>query len=713
MDENQNENMTAPPSPEVDNNSTPDADMEAWIQKTIGDYNKTQERPKLASQLKSQPDEFSYGKWNEDEENIIKNEIAPELIRDMTDDDDTVTKNFQKILNDPYETLYSGSDLGNKVKDKLIDKVLNKSWEKTERVPDFMNKLQHMRKLYYTAVNSKDEGYRKSAVKQINTYRKALGQFMDGLDDKSMQELKNAMLLTEYGQAYQDITSKNVPNSTEIYIIPRETSIPIITTQPVKGAYRTTVGDFKTDLYKLATNRDSDAINLPSGFTMTRGNDKRTSLKDTDLREMLNPEFYRELTEEQRERLGKEGLELFFKPHNADIVAALDRLGLKLGNEDILDSIDASTKAVIEAILASQADSKTKQKKILEELEKAKKEAKAARGAQAKAEQGKKEAEDRVAGLEEEKWTEQQKKETKEQARDAVIMNPSVKIKRQDAGKQAGEIRRVVSDLMRLPAEQLEELGGRQFLSKLERYAENLENLHLYGGTADGNIVADALRDLSRAANNPIFRGIYKTFKAVPYVGDMIDLWNAGKYFYDQWRNAENAYKAYHDPVAFKEYTDKMTADYPKAMAYYMEEMGDKQDLMALWTVQLRDQVPTLRKQTNDFYSLPNRKDAQTVLSGLRPAEMDLVHSAAQGYDNRTGKDKNNINKYKVDQGQIRNMLGIDFNATNKEVKLLEQNPWLLSFMRSMSDTIPAEDRFKALKKIRNQYEDMFKAYQY
>lgn len=388
MDEQDKNNPTVPPLPEVPNPSEETQETEEdFVNRIVGEYTSKQNRPRLASELKSTPNEFSYGKWDTDEEDYIKNDIAPNLIKDMTEDDNTVRGKFQGILDDPYETIHGSSDVGRKVRDKLLERNMSQGMKNIKSVPDFMNNVAALRNYYYIAVNSDKPESRKNAINNINHIRNRVKNFWDNLDDDDKRGIKNSMLLIEYGQAYNDITSKKVPDDQVIYIIPRETSIPLVLTVPTKGAYKTTVGDFKRDLYKLTTDRDTNEVELPSGFTMTRMNRVRTSLKDTDILDMLNPEFYRELSQEQKDRLGKEGLELFYKSNNADIVAALDRIGLRLGDySEILNNMDASTSAIISAILASSATNKAKEAEIKRALEKAKEDAKNARKAKEKAE---------------------------------------------------------------------------------------------------------------------------------------------------------------------------------------------------------------------------------------------------------------------------------------------------------------------------------------
>jgi len=178
--------------------------------------------------------------------------------------------------------------------------------------------------------------------------------------------------------------------------------------------------------------------------------------------------------------------------------------------------------------------------------------------------------------------------------------------------------------------------------------------------------------------------------KGVTVLDLALNLYTTGKDMYDKWKNAEDFYNSLHNQQTFKDYY-RTWDDYPEAKTYYDYNM-DKHDMAGLWKLQLKDNIPT--------YGQADITGPQKVLGKLRQSEINLIHAAAQGYNNRTGKD----NKYKTSQKEIRQILGVPDNVSDKAVKMLEKDPWILPWIKAGQDTDVLKDVIKTYKNTFQKY---------
>lgn len=256
-------------------------------------------------------------------------------------------------------------------------------------------------------------------------------------------------------------------------------------------------------------------------------------------------------------------------------------------------------------------------------------------------------------------------------------------------------------------------------LSALEKYAQNLELMKAAGGTGDPNIIADALRDVGGIIQrNPVVRTVLNAAEWAPYIGLVVSAYDIGKDYYDKWQDKEEFYKDLHNKQRFNEYFDKAFAAYPNGKASYLERMDTPHDFKALFKLQISDNVPKYKPQTQtSTYVYPNREEVNSIYSDLRKQEMDIIHKAAEGYGEKYTKASTRDwqNPYKSSKGDVIDMLGLKNlkNPQDSEIKMLRQYPWMLPFMQSFNNTSTPEVRKDVYKRILKQWKPYFSEYSY
>lgn len=701
-------------------------ELDDWVNKTETEYEEYLQglkKPKYWESTTKTPrepseDDFEeYDEWNDNELNFIRS-LMPEVSEASSwRDEKELQKEFQSLVNNPEDVIYGRTALGENIRSRLVDKVARSADSKLGWCKEYMNNLASVRRLYSIAINSDNPETRKNAIRKINQIEESTNERLEKMSDDDKIRLKNYMLLVEYLPVYGDL--KNYPDDMEIWITPRETNHPIVTKSPRDGAYHTTIGDFKGDIYRLASGRSTGNVFLPSGITMTRRKPKDTDLYAIDFDQFFNPYRYIRMDKEKQNQLAKDGLTRYFDMTQPDYTP-------------ITESMDRNTYMLIEAI-KSNKELTEKQKQA--EIERVKKEAderlRKEQNRRQKAEQDAQRAEKELQEEYEIQDTmrrnaadkaqdEAYRQAEKQQAKDATSMNPDVinDMAKMDYNKELEGVKknmRVVENALLVANNNVTEAGLRRLLSGLEKYAQNLELMRSVGGTGDPNIIADALRDLGGIIQkNPAVRTVLKAAEWAPYIGLVISAYDVGKDFYDKWQDKENFYSDLHNRERFKTYFDKAFEAYPNAKKYYLENMDSPQDMKALWKLQLKDNVPKYQEQTQtSSYVYPNRENISSILSGMRKTDMNIVRRAAEGYGEKYTKEstRTQVNPYKSSKNDILDMLGLTNlkNVQDKEIQMLRKNPWMLPFMQSFHSTSSPEFRGEVYKRLLKQWKTAFR----
>lgn len=673
-------------------------------------YKEKQNRPNLAKDLYKQKREALYegeviDEWSDAEVEAIKS-IFPEISEyQYNRSNEELTQEIQDLLDNPNEILQGNTKLGRNVRNRLVDKTMQQSYGNLGWCNDFLNELSTLRRLYATATYSENPEVRKRAIKRINQIEETTNIRLNNMTDDDKTRLKNYMLLTEYAQTYENI--KNYPDSQDIWILAREADQPIVAVKPMEGAYKTTIGDFKSDMYRLATNRGS--VSLPSGITKTRRKPNDVNLYSVDFDAFFNPNRYIELSSEKQKQLAKEGLSRYFDMTKPDYT-------------QITDAMNQNTRVLVRAILdrkewmknASEAEKAKYMKEIEEleqELEDQENKTTKAQNDLISEKNAREKAEGDLAETEEKHRQEQEARETKEQAREAVVFSPkSVKSVTKDRlAREKQAVSQLIHEVENITSG-VSAAEKADMIAKLNQYRKNLEMLQAVGGNVDNpNIVADSIQDIiTTTTKNPVFKRVREGIRVLEIVNDLYTAYELGKKWKSQFDNAEGTYSLIHDKDKFNEYFSEAFRDYPKAQTYYLENM-DKADFGGLWEVQLREQLPVFDGKTN----------MTNILNRLRKSETDLVHGLAQGYGGGAfRKDRTLPNsKYRTSKKEVAKILGLSKfpDLSVEEVQLLDQDPWLIVFLKGMSPEVESETRLKNLKKLRSNkdYQELFSQYIY
>jgi hypothetical protein len=704
--------------------SEEDKKRKAWVEEQMRKGREAEEkqaRTRLAEGItkNKRVDEWdeSPDEWNEAEERVIRGLMKSTLSLPNNKSNDELKADIQGILDNPSNLIYPKTQLGKDLRDNYLNNVMNTSYKELGKVKDWMNDLSSLRQLYAIATTSENPNIRKEAIKRINKIEDNTNAFLENMDDQKKLELKNYMLLTEYAQAFEDL--KYQRDEKDIWILARDGAPPIITEKPVKGAYKTTVGDFKGDIFRLLSNRSTGDVFLPSGLTKTRRKPNDTDLYAIDFDQFFNPYRYIRMDKEKQNQLAKDGLTRYFDMTQPDYTP-------------ITESMDRNTYMLIEAIKSNKE--LTEQQKQAE-IEKIKREAderlRKEQNRRQKAEQDAQRAEKELQEEYEIQDTmrrnaadkaqdEAYRQAEKQQAKDATSMDPDVvkDIAKMDYNKELEGVKkniRVAENALLVANNNVTEAGLRRLLSGLEKYAQNLELMRSVGGTGDPNIIADALRDLGGIIQkNPAVRTVLKAAEWAPYIGLVVSAYDVGKDFYDKWQDKENFYSDLHNRERFKTYFDKAFEAYPNAKKYYLENMDSPQDMKALWKLQLKDNVPKYQEQTQtSSYVYPNRENISSILSGMRKTDMNIIRRAAEGYGEKYTKEstRNQVNPYKSSKSDILDMLGLTNlkNVQDKEIQMLRKNPWMLPFMQSFHSTSSPEFRDEVYKRLLKQWKTAFR----
>lgn len=688
-------------------------------------YKEKQDRPNLAKDLYKQKREIEDwdiepDEWSDAEVEAIKS-IFPEISEyQYNRSNEELTQEIQDLLNNPDNVIYGKTKLGRNIRNRLVDKTMQQSYGNLGWCNDFLNELSTLRRLYATATYSENPEVKKRAIKRINQIEETTNTRLNGMTDEEKAQLKNYMLLTEYAQTYENI--KNYPDNQDIWILAREADQPIVAIKPMEGAYKTTIGKFKSDMYRLATNRGDVA--LPSGITKTRKRPNDVDLYSVDFDAFFNPYRYVEINKEKQNQLAKEGLSRYFDMTRPDYTP-------------ITESMDKNTYMLIEAIKSNkelteaqkQAEIEKIRKEAEEKINKANRERDKARQDASRAEQELKDEyeiqETMRANAEEEKRKEYYKKEEARQARVATSA-PMEFIKNQvkvDYAKEREGATKGINALLSLYA--LAGEGEKAILKQMEEalkdYSYELDRAEKMApsGSWDEYMAPQSINKLlDLAKKHPNLTRAIKALKFAPYVGLALTAYDIGKNYYDKWQDKEEFYRDLHNTKRFNDYFDKAFESYPNGKASYLERMDTPHDFKALFKLQISDNVPKYKTQTQTSdYVYPNREEINEIYSDLRKQEMDIIHKAAGGYGEKytRASTRDWQNPYKSSKGDVIDMLGLKNlkNPQDSEIKMLKQYPWMLPFMQSFHNTSTPEIRKDVYKRILKQWKPYFSEYSY
>jgi len=635
---------------------------------------------------------MDYDEWGQNELDVLNNSIIPDSLSASygRENSDVLKQEVQDVLNDPNNVMDGKTDFGKSVRSRYLDQLMNSFYSEGRGSWNLANEIYSIPQLYQVITTTEDPERKEAAIKRLNKSHKKLDAFFRRLTKDEVDNVRKGLLLTEYAQTYEDL--KKYPDDLDIWIVPSDYGTqPTVYSNNKHGGYHMTIGDFKSRMLRLATGRGY--VDLPSGYFKTEYKPEDTDIYQFNFSELLKPERYLDmagLSEQQKKELSDAGLTTFYQPDVGQRIEGLAkdvRSGF-LGTQEALWELN---KQLIDMYRRRDKAEGEERKRIEDQIQKLdRKRLELESELEAEQTAHDKTKEDMVNA---QKSAEQEARRV-EQVSEVTSMDPdTARLMREMKTQRAKEMERVgnaITEIGNLGSNVISDIDKATLLEKLNKYRENLERLGSapIHGKADPFIIADELGGIAKAiANNPVLKSIVK---GVTVLDLALNLYTTGKDMYDKWKNAEDFYNSLHNQQTFKDYY-RTWDDYPEAKTYYDYNM-DKHDMAGLWKLQLKDNIPT--------YGQADITGPQKVLGKLRQSEINLIHAAAQGYNNRTGKD----NKYKTSQKEIRQILGVPDNVSDKAVKMLEKDPWILPWIKAGQDTDVLKDVIKTYKNTFQKY---------
>lgn len=586
------------------------------------------------------------------------------------------------------------------------------------------NAIREVERLQKQSIYGETAKIRKDASTRANILLQSLNEY--GIDDEAVRA---NMLLWEYTPLLQTIANGKYSDKDTLYVTTGKNGDRVFAYETEReGTEPMNVGDLRKHFTKLYFNIEpDDPLKFPGhSFNSDYASGEDLWSSNITIDDLKNPEFWTEIPEDYKKRAEREGVLAYQNYSDDKVVGTLEReFGLtrkqaKELNTYLIESIDSNSRALMDALLTTGSMNAKEKARIKKELEKKQEELKKKQEELDKANQDIDEKNKEIEDKKEQERQEFYRNEEKRQSRVATatpsgfVLN-EIKVDMNTVKQKAKEGINALTNAMAATSDAATKRALREVINGMEKYAQDLELLHAYGGNVDdSNIVADSLRRITDVASkNPAVKAILKAAEWAPYIGLAIATIDLGKDFYDRWERKENFYSDLHDKAKFNVYFDKAFEDYPNAKAYYLEHMEPPHDFKSLWKLQINDLVPKYKKQESDSnYIYPNRKDTDEIYDGLRKSEMDIIRRAAEGYGDVYTKEstKDWVNPYHSSKKDILNMLGLDHisNFKDSEIKRLKSYPWLLPFMQSFTSSSTPGFRKEVCDRILRQWKDKF-----
>lgn len=651
----------------------------------------------------------SYDAWTDSQYEFIKGKV-PSYLGELPDEDEPIKEQVQDILNDSWEFFNSKSNLAKNMRTGITKELLdNGSFNSMASPIKMMNELSDMQGLYWVALNSDNPERRKRATKRINELQDKYDRVFKGLDDDSKKLLKGQILFSEYYDALAK--TMQYPGDATIYITPRAGDAPLVTSKETgnPGEYKMTLDEFRSDMLKLAMGKQTDSVGLKSGFIQTKRY-KNGDIYSFDFNDIFDPMRYIKLSENDKEKLRKEGLNIYYHDRQEEI-------------KKELQNINGSILALARAMLSKDKTEREAAEKELKALEQRQQELQEQlkhqqdKYDQAKAEQ---EAIDlhraEVAKAEQDAKAHQNKIQEDFSAKTAVDSRGMID-KISKIGLTQAEVAGITSGLLGV-AETAGDVAAQKAIKALQTKFDDLAARWAEAGVRqlDKNVTADWLEEAARiVSKSPALKVALKAGRiGIDVASGLVSAFILGKEMYDSWKNAETFYEQLKDPEKFDTYLRAFDESTQKYIKDKMTKTGQP-NMLGFYQVQLDDQLPkaTPQEVTNPEISSLDSDEVIKIKAKLRSTEVDIIHSAVQGYTNRTGKDK----KFNVSKDEILKMLGIPAfkePVTDKEIKMMESSPWLLPFYKSLHPSTSSVERLRYLKSLSGNRElnKMFKEFE-